>query len=122
MLKQTLFRIHRGINIYAGSIIICGHCEMPIWRMTADLASLQPYTGYHGIPRQFITTLDGRSPDQLHLVKGQPCWSCPECEKYVVQNTAVFFEMPPHFACSEGSLDPSLGHRLRFFVDYEGIR
>lgn len=123
MLKQTIFLTHRGTDIPADSIIICGLCEMPIWRMTAELGSLKQHTGYHGIPWKFITLLDGSPPARPRLFdKGEPCWECPECEKYIVKNTAVFFELPPYYACSDGSLDPSLGHRIRFFIDYGGVR
>jgi hypothetical protein len=91
--------------------------------MTADLDYLRPYTGYHGIPEKFITLLNGSPPRRPRLVdKGEPCWKCPECEKYVVKNTAVFFEVPPHSAWTFDNLDPTLEHKLRFFIDYEGIR
>lgn len=125
MLKQTVFLVHRGTDILADSIIICGHCEMPIWRMTTTLNGLVPYFGYRGIPKQFITSLDGGPPIRpRYFNKKDPYWQCPECGMYIIKdpsiNTAVFFEMPPiYFACSDGSLDPSIGHRLRFFVDYE---
>ncbi len=126
MLKQSTFLLHRGINIVAGSIIICGRCEMPIWRMTGWLAGLRKYTGYRGIPIEFITLLDGSPPKRPNLFyKGEPCWECPECGKYIVTNGAVFFETPPTlwtlgYPGRKGILrDPSMGHRLRFFIDYE---
>ena len=123
MLKQNWFLVHRGVDIWAGSIIICGHCEMPIWRMTADLDHLKQHTGYHGIPEKFITLLDGSPPARPRMVdKGEPCWECPECETYIIKNTAVFFEMPLFFAVGWGSFEPRMEHRLRFFIDYEGIR
>ncbi len=121
MLKQTWFLVHRGTDIPAGSIIICGHCEMPIWRMTADLNHLKPHFGYHGIPKRFVTSLDGGTPGAKDY-RDDPFWACPECRSYIVENTAVFFELSPYFAYGEDGLDPGLGHRLRFFIDYEGIR
>lgn len=123
MIKQTHFLVHRGINIPAAAIIICGHCEMPIWRMTAYLTHLRMYPGYHGIPKRFITRLDGSAPTRpLLFDKGEPCWECPECGKYIVKNTGVFFEMHPAFSTWNVDLDATFEHKLRFFIDYEGIR
>ncbi len=122
MLKQSQFLVHRGDYIPAASVIICGNCEMPIWRMTASLDGLRKHhTGYQGIPRQFIRLLDGSPPKrQRHF--NRIYWHCPECGDYLVSNEAVFFEMHPcHWTSRDGiGHEPSIGHRLRFFIDYEG--
>jgi hypothetical protein len=67
--------------------------------------------------------LDGSPPASPPRIGwGEPCWRCPECDTYIITNDGVFFEMPPNFFTIYGNPDASIEHKLRFFIDYEGIR
>ena len=123
MIKQTTFLAHRDYSIPPAAIIICGQCEMPIWRMTTFLHNLYQYAGYCGIPREFITMLDGSPPAPPRAIaQGEPCWECPKCGKYIIKDKGVIFEMHPNFDTWLENFDASIEHKLRFFVAYESVR